>query len=229
MEENFYNIGNIYGVHIAWNEWDSQIHWEMCVEDLKNIGAVLISNAHYGGESGAEEVFKDWQDCAEDMERLELEIECLKSELTDTRNDKNEIDRIVAELIGRVEELKDGRDNFGRFRLIEGHHYNLLVDMARYTEYTGNHAPKDEDFENLLKEYSAAALGEVETVRVVEIDKCPNWVEEIADLGSEDCENFGGFEMTTSYENLFESNLAQFLMDQGLPLGRRHKVNKVDQ
>lgn len=229
MEENFYNIGNIYGVYTAWDEWESQIYWDMCVEDLKNIGAVLISNERYGGASGAEDVFKDWQDCTEDMERIETEIEDLKCELTDTRNDQNEIGRLTDELIGRVEELENGRVNFGRFNLIEGYHYNLLVDMVHYVEFTGNHTPKDEDFKNMLKEYSAAALGEVETIRVVEIDKCPNWVEEIADLGPVECEDLGGFEMTTGYENLFEGNLVQFLMDQGLPLGKRHKLTKVDQ
>ncbi|ATW58715.1 hypothetical protein SEA_ZION_89 [Corynebacterium phage Zion] len=228
MEKNFYNVGNIYGVYTAWDEWDSQTHWDTCVEDLKNIGAVLISNERYGGVVGADDVFKDWQDCMEDIDRLELEIEDLKCELTDTRNDQNEIGRLTDELIGRVEELENGRVNFGRFNLIEGYHYNLLVDMVHYVEFTGNHTPKDEDFKNMLKEYSAAALGEVETIQVVEIDKCPNWVEEIADLDFEDCENFGGFEMTTSDENLFESNLIQFLMDQGLPLGKRHKLTKVD-
>ncbi|ATW58547.1 hypothetical protein SEA_DARWIN_94 [Corynebacterium phage Darwin] len=229
MEEKFYNIGNIYGVYTAWDEWDSQIHWDTCVEDLKNIGAVLISNERYGGVSGAEDVFKDWQDCMEDIDRLELEIEDLKCELTDTRNDQNEIGRLTDELIWRVEELENGRVNFGRFNLIEGYHYNLLVDMVHYVEFTGNRAPKDEEFHNLLKEYSAAALGEVETVRVVEIDKCPNWVEEIADLDPVECEDLGGFEMTTSYENLFEGSLIQFLMDQGLNVSKRHKLTKVAQ
>lgn len=228
MEKNFYNVGNIYGIYTAWNEWDSQIHWEMCVEDLENIGGVLISNERYGGVVGADDVFKDWQDCMEDIERLELEIEDLKCELTDTKNDQDEIGRLTDELIGRVEELKDGRDNFGRFKRYEGYHYDLLVDMERYTECTGNNAPKDEDLQNLLREYTAVALGEVETIRVVEIDKCPNWVEEIENLDFEDCENLGGFKMTTGYENLFEGRLVQFLMGQGLNVSKRHKLAKVD-
>lgn len=229
MEENFYNVGNIYGIHISWNEWDSRDYWDMCVEDLENMGAALISNSYYGGVVGADDVFKEWQNCAEDIDRVELEIEDLKSELTDTRNDQDEIGRLTDELIGRVEELKDGRDNFGRFKRYEGYHYDLLVDMVHYVEFTGNHAPKDEDFKNLLKEYSAAGQGEVETIRVVEIDKCPNWVEEIANLDSVECEDLGGFEMTTSYENIFESELVQFLMDQGLEVAKRHKLTKVDQ
>ena len=231
MEKNFYNVGNIYGVHISWDEWESREYWQMCLEDLDNVGGVLISNERYGGVSGSEDVFKDWQDCAEDIERLELDIEDLKDELTDTRNDQDEIGRLTDELIGRVEDLKDERVNFGRFKRFKGYHYDLLVDMERYTEYTGNHAPKDEDFQNLLKEYSAAALGEVETIRVVEIDKCPNWVEEIADLDFEDCEELGGLKMTTASENIFEVRLIQFLMEQGLEVGKRHKLVlvKVDQ
>ena len=224
MEKSFYNVGNIYGVYTAWNEWDSMDYWDVCLEDLTNIGCVLISNERNGGVAGADDVFKDWQDCMEDIERLETEIEDLKCELTDT----DEIERLTEELIGRVEELQNGRDNFGRFKRYEDYHYDLLVDMDRYVEYTGNHAPKDEDLQNLLEEYSVAALGELETIRVVEIDKCPNWVEEIEYLDSEACDNLGGFKMTTGYENLFEGRLVQFLMNQGLNVSKRHKLTKVD-
>ncbi|ATW58498.1 hypothetical protein SEA_C3PO_90 [Corynebacterium phage C3PO] len=225
MEKNFYNVGNIYGVYTAWDEWDSQTHWDTCVEDLKNMGAVLISNERYGGEVGAEDVFKDWQDCMEDIDRSELEIEDLKSELTDPTND---IQLLADELVGRVEELQNGRDNFGRFKLIEGYNYNLLIDMDRYVECTGKRAT-DEELQEMLREYTASALGELETVKVVEIDKCPDWLEEIEYLAGVECEERGGFGMTTNYENIFEGRLVQFLMDQGLPLGKRHKLTKVGQ
>lgn len=229
MEKNYYNVGDIYGVFTEWDEWDSRDYWDMCVEDLQNIGGVLMSNERYGGVVGADDVFKDWQDCAEDIDRIELEIEDLKSELTDTTNDQDEIGRLTDELIELVEAHKDGRANFGRFKRFKGYHYDLLVDMVRYTEFTGNHDPKDEHFQELLNDYSAAGQGELETIRVVEIDKCPNWIEEIENFDSMECDDLGGFKVTTGYENIFESKIVSFLMDQGMQLSKRHKLTKVDQ
>lgn len=227
MEKNYYNIGNIYGVYTEWDQGDSQIHWEMCVEDLQNIGGVLISNERYGGAVGADDVFKDWQNCLEDLERLETEIDDLKSELTDTTNDQEDIEILADELIGRVEERADGRVYFGRFKRIKGYHYDLLIDMVRYTEFTGNHDPKDEQLQELLKEYSAAGQGELETIRVVEIDQCPNWIEEIEHFDFMECDDLGGFKMTTGYENIFKGNIVSFLMDQGMKLSKRHKIEEV--
>ena len=227
MEKNYYNVGNIYGVYTAWDEWDSRDHWDMCVEDLENIGAVLISNERYGGMVGCDETRNDWEDCAEDIDRIELEIEDLKCELTDTNNDQEDISLLTDELIERVEDLRDRREYFKRFKRIGGYHYDLLIDLVRYAEFTGNHDPKDENLRELLEEYSASGQGELETIRVVEIDQCPNWIEEIADLDFEECESLGGFKMTTSYEKIFHSQIRSFLMDQGLSLSKRHKIEEV--
>jgi len=227
VEKNYYNVGNIYGVYTAWDEWDSRDHWDMCVEDLNNIGAVLISNEHHGGMVGCDETRKDWEDCAEDIDRIELEIEDLKCELTDTNNDQEDISRLTDELIERVEEHKDRREYFKRFKRIEGYHYDLLIDLVRYAELTGNHDPKDEHLKELLEEYSASGQGELETIRVVEIEQCPDWKEHIADLDSMVCEELGGFKMTTGYENVFKNKIVSFLMDQGMKLSKRHKIEEV--
>lgn len=228
MEKNCYNVGNIYGVYTAWDEWDSREHWETCFEDLQNIGGVLISNERYGGAVGADNVFKDWKDCAEDIDRIEIEIEDLKSVLTDTTNDQEDIQIITDELIERVEEHKDRREDFKRFKRFKGYHYDLLIDLARYAEFTGHHDPKDEDLQGLLEEYSAAGQGELETIRVVEIDKCSNWIEEIADLDSIECDDLGGFKMTTGYENICHNEIVSFLMDQGMQLSKRHRIEEVE-
>lgn len=226
MEKNYYNVGNIYGVYTAWNEWDSQDHWGMTVEDLQNLGGVLLSNERSGGAVGADDVFKDWQDCAEDIDRLETEIDDLKSELTNTNNDQEDIEILVDELIERVEDHKDRREYLKRFKRIGGYHYDLLVDMVRYTEFAGT-APTDEHLKEWLKECSASGQGELETIRVVEIDKCPNWIEMIADLDFEECEIFGGFKMTTGYENIWKNEIVSFLIDQGLALSKRHRIEQV--
>lgn len=227
MEKNYYNVGNIYGVCTEWDEWDSRIHWDMCVEDLENIGAVLISNERYGGMVGCDDTRKDWEDCAEDIDRIETEIESYKEYMTDPDLSSESISELVEALIELVEDHKDRREYFKRFKRIKGYHYDLLIDLVRYTELTGNHDPKDEHFNELLEEYSASGQGELETIRVVEIDQCPNWVEEIADLDFEECENLGGFKITTSYENIFKSKIVSFLMDQGLSLSKRHKIEEV--
>ena len=227
MEKNYYNVGNIYGVYTAWDEWDSRDHWDMCVEDLENIGAVMISNERYGGMVGCDDTRNDWEDCAEDIDRIETEIDDLKSELTDTNNDQEDISRLTDELIERVEDLRDRREYFKRFKRIGGYHYDLLIDLVRYAEFTGNHDPKDEHLRELLEEYSASGQGELETIRVVEIDQCPNWIEEIADLDFEECESLGGFKITTNYEKIFHSRIVPFLMDQGMKLSKRHKIEEV--
>lgn len=226
MEKNFYNVGNIYGVLTEWDEWEAQMHWDMCVADLENIGAVLISNERYGGHSGSDDVLKEWQDSAEDIERVELEIEDLKCELTQTNNDPEDITRLADELIERVEEHKDRRESFKRFKRIEGYRYDLLIDLDRYAEFTGTE-PTDDHLRALLEDYTASAEGELETIRVVEIEKCPSWIEEIADLDWEECEDLGGFKMTVNYEKIWPSEIRSFLMDQGLPLGRRHRIEEV--
>lgn len=226
MEKNFYNVGNIYGVYTAWDEWDARDHWGMTLEDLKQIGGVLISNARGGGACGADDVLKDWQDSAEDIERVELEIEDLKCDLTDTTNDQDDIIRLADELIERVEEHKDRREDFKRFKRIEGYRYDLLVDLEQYQSFTGA-VPTDEQLRELLEDYTASAEGELETIRVVEIDECPNWIEEIADLDCVECEELGGFKITADYEKIWPTEVRSFLMDQGLPLGKRHKIEKV--
>lgn len=226
MEKTYYNVGNIYGVCTEWDEWESQLHWDMTLEDLKQIGGVLISNARGGGAAGADDVLKDWQDCAEDIERVELEIEDLKCELTDTTNDQDDIIRLADELIERVEEHKDRREDFQRFKRIESYRYDLLVDLEQYQQFTGA-LPTEDDLRSLLEDYTASAEGELETIRVVEIDKCPNWIEEIADLGWEECDDLGGFKMTVSNDRIWPGNIRSFLMDQAMPLGKRHKIEEV--
>lgn len=227
MEKNFYNIGNIYGVLTEWDEWDSRLHWEMTLQDLEQIGGVLISNERYGGHSGSDDVLKEWRDSAEDIERVELEIEDLKCELTDPDNDPEDITRLADELIERVEEHKDRREDFKRFKRIEGYRYDLLIDLDRYAEFTGNHDPKDDHLRALLEDYTASAEGELETIWVVEIDQCPDWIEKIADLDWEECESLGGLKMTVNNEKIWPSEIRSFLMDQGLPLGKRHKIEEV--
>ena len=226
MEKNFYNIGNIYGVLTEWDEWDSRLHWEMTLQDLEQIGAVLISNSRYGGHSGSDEVLKDWQDSTEDIERVELEIEDLKCELTQTNNDPEDITRLADELIERVEEHKDRREDFKRFKRIEGYRYDLLVDLEQFQKFTGG-VPTDSQLRELLEDYTASAEGELETIRVVEIDQCPDWIEKIADLDWEECEDLGGFKLTVSNDRIWPSEIRSFLMDQGLPLGKRHKIEEV--
>lgn len=228
MEKNYYNVGNIYGVCTEWDEWDSRIHWDMCVEDLENIGAVLISNERYGGMVGCDDTRKDWEDCAEDIDRIETEIESYKEYMTDPDLSPESISELIEALIELVEDHKDRREYFKRFKRIKGYHYDLLIDLVRYAELTGNHDPKDEHLRELLEEYSASGQGELETIRVVEIEQCPNWVEEIADLDFEECESLGGFKITTSYENIFKSKIVSFLMDQGLSLSKRHKIEEVN-
>ena len=227
MEKNYYNVGNIYGVCTAWDEWDSRIHWDMCVEDLENIGAVLISNERYGGFVGCEDTRKDWEDCAEDIDRIETEIESYKEYMTDPDLSPESISELIEALIELVEDYKDRREYFKRFKRIKGYHYDLLIDLVRYAEFTGNHDPKDERLKELLEEYSASGQGELETIRVVEIDQCPNWIEEIADLDFEECESLGGFKITTNYEKISHSQIRSFLMDQGLSLSKRHKIEEV--
>lgn len=226
MEKNFYNVGNIYGVCTEWDEWDARLHWEMTLEDLKQIGGVLISNARGGGAVGADDVLKDWKDSAEDIERVELEIEDLKCELTDTNNDRDDIARIADELIERVEEHKDRREDFKRFKRIECYRYDLLIDLDQYQAITGA-VPTDEQLSGLLEDYTASAEGELETIRVVEIDKCPNWIEEIEDLDCVECEELGGFKITVNEDQIWHTQIRSFLMDQGLPLGKRHKIEAV--
>lgn len=227
MENNYYNVGNIYGVYTAWDEWDSRIHWDMCVEDLENIGAVLISNERYGGFVGCDDTRKDWEDCAEDIDRIETEIESYKEYMTDPDLSPESISELVEALIELVEDYKDRREYFKRFKRIKDYHYDLLIDLVRYAECTGNHDPKDDHLRELLEEYSASGQGELETIRVVEIDQCPNWMEEIADLDFEECESLGGFKITTNYEKIFHSQIRSFLMDQGLSLSKRHKIEEV--
>lgn len=227
MENNYYNVGNIYGVYTAWDEWDSRDHWDMCLEDLGNIGGVLISNERYGGMVGCDDTRKDWEDCAEDIDRIETEIESYKEYMTDPDLSPESISELIEALIELVEDYKDRREYFKRFKRIKGYHYDLLIDLVRYAELTGNHDPKDEHLRELLEEYSASGQGELETIRVVEIEQCPNWVEEIADLSYVECEDLGGFKITTSYENIFKSKIVSFLMDQGLSLSKRHKIEEV--
>ena len=227
MEKNYYNVGNIYGVYTAWDEWDSHDLWDMCVEELGHIGAVIISNERYGGMVGCEDTRKDWEDCAEDIDRIETEIESYKEYMTDPDLSPESISELIEALIELVEDYKDRREYFKRFKRIEGYHYDLLIDLVRYTEFTGNHDPKDDHLRELLEEYSASGQGELETIRVVEIDQCPNWVEEIADLDSMECEDLGGFKITVGYEKTFKSQIRSFLMDQGLSLSKRHKIEEV--
>ena len=227
MEKNYYNVGNIYGVYTAWDEWDSRIHWDMCVEDLENIGAVLISNERYGGFVGCEDTRKDWEDGAEDIDRIETEIESYKEYMTDPDLSPESISELIEALIELVEDYKDRREYFKRFKRIKGYHYDLLIDLVRYAEFTGNHDPKDERLKELLDEYSASGQGELETIRVVEIDQCPNWIEEIADLSYVECESLGGFKITTPDENIWPTKIVPFLMDQGLKLSKRHKIEEV--
>lgn len=226
MEKNYYNVGNIYGVYTAWDEWDARDHWDMTLEDLTQIGGVLISNARGGGAVGCDDTLKDWQYGAEDIERVELEIEDLKCELTDTNNDQDDIIRLADELIERVEEHKDRREKFKRFKRIEGYRYDLLVDIEQYQNFTGA-IPTDEQLRGLLEDYTASAEGELETIRVVEIDQCPDWLEKIADLDCLECEDLGGFKLTVDYAKTWPSEIRSFLMDQGLPLGKRHKIEAV--
>lgn len=228
MERNYYNVGNIYGVFTEWNEWDSREHWEMCLEDMSNIGAVLMSNERYGSSVGCEDTLKDWEDTAEDIDRIETEIDDLKSQLTDTTNDPEMVALLADELIERVEDHKDKREDFKRFKRIGGYHYDLLVDLERYQKYTGT-VPTDEHLQELLADYSAAGQGELETIRVVEIDKCPNWIEDIAGLDSMECEDLGGFKMTVEDSKVWGHSLLSFLMDQGMQVSKRHKLTKVDQ
>lgn len=228
MEKNYYNVGNIYGVYTAWDEWDSRIHWDMCLEDLENIGGVLISNERYGGMVGCDDTRKDWEDCAEDIDRIETEIESYKEYMTDPDLSPESISELIEALIELVEDHRDRREYFKRFKRIKGYHYDLLIDLVRYAELTGNHDPKDEHLRELLEEYSASGQGELETIRVVEIDQCPNWVEEIADLDFEECESLGGFKITTNYEKISHSQIRSFLMDQGLSLSKRHKIEEVN-
>lgn len=226
MEKNFYNVGNIYGVLTEWDEWDSRLHWEMTLEDLEQIGGVLMSNARGGGSAGCDDTLKDWQYSAEDIERVELEIEDLKCELTQTNNDPEDITRLADELIERVEEHKDRREEFKRFKRIEGYRYDLLVDLEQFQKFAGA-VPDDSQLRELLEDYTASADGELETIRVVEIDKCPDWIEKIADLDWEECDDLGGFKLTVSNDRIWPTEIRSFLMDQGLPLGKRHRIEEV--
>lgn len=172
-------VSGKYGVHTEFNADLSYLEYLEAVEDLKNIGAVVIPDDSDRITNGNLQVLKDRQRMQDALDNAQWDLE---------NSEKGSEEWIEAS-----EEVENFKTELEDYLTLEWNNHTMIIDKSVYKKYCGC-LPDEEAARALLDWYVAFANNECVHIAIIPLsgEGLENWEYRIADLDFEYLDSVGG-------------------------------------
>ena len=174
-----YIVSGKYGVHVEFNAHLSELEYRNAVEELKQIGAVVIPHERNCVTNGDLQVLKIYEGTIDDLNLAQWDLE---------NSEKGSEEWIEAsEAVENFQkELKD-------YLTLEWNYHTIIVDKSVYKKYCGS-LPDEETAKDLLNWYVAFANNECVHIAIIPLsgEGLENWEYRITNLDHDYLDSVGG-------------------------------------
>lgn len=172
-------VSGKYGVHVEFNAHLSELEYRAAVEELENIGAVVIPHDSRYITNGDLQVLKIYEGTIEDLDIAQWDLE---------NSEKGSEEWIEASeaVEGFKNDLKD-------YLTLEWNHHTMIIDRSVYKKYCGS-LPDEETAKKLLDWYVAFANNECVHMAIIPLsgEGLENWEYRITNLDYDYLDSVGG-------------------------------------
>ena len=211
-----YIVSGKYGVHVEFNAHLSELEYRAAVEDLENIGAVVIPHERGCVTNGDLQVLKIYEGTIDDLNLAQWDLE---------NSEKDSEEWIEAsEAVGNFQkELKD-------YLTLEWNNYTMIVDKSVYKKYCGS-LPDEETAKSLLDWYVSFANNECVHMAIIPLngDGLENWEYRITNLDYDYLDSVGGDLIPVPEICLLDREVIKILNDNGYHVKDNAKLLEVAQ
>lgn len=211
-----YIVSGKYAVHTEFHEDLSYLEYRAAVEDLENIGAVVIPHERGCVTNGDLKVLKIYEGTIDDLNLAQWDLE---------NSEKGSEEWIEAsEAVENFQkELKD-------YLTLEWNNYTMIIDKSVYKKYCGS-LPDEETAKSLLDWYVSFANNECVHMAIIPLngDGLENWETRITNLDYCELEGMGGTLIPVPKICLLDREVIKILNDNGYHVGDSAKFMEVAQ
>lgn len=209
-----YIVSGKYGVHVEFDEHLSYLEYLHAVEDLENIGAVVVPDDSGCFTNGNLQVEKDYKRMQDALHYAQWDLE---------NSEKGSEEWIEA-----TEEVENFKNELEGFLTLEGDRYTLIVDKAIYEKYCGN-SVNEETAKDLLNWYVASANNECVHIAIIPLngEGLEDWEDRITRLDYCELDEMGGTMIPIPESYLFDYDVIKILNDNGYHVGESAKFLEV--
>lgn len=209
-----YIVSGKYAVHVEFDEDLAWLEYRDAVEDLKNVGAVVIPHERGRINNGDLQVLKFYEGIKEDLDLAHWDLE----------NSEKDSEEWV-EASEAVEGFKNDLTNY---LALEWSYHTIIVDRSAYKKYCGSDLDEDTS-KALLDHYIAFANNECVHIAVIPLngDGLEDWEDRITNLDYCELDEMGGTLIPIPESCLLDKEVIKILNDSGYHVGESAKFLEV--
>lgn len=207
-------VGGKYGVYTEFNADLSGLEYRCAVEELKQIGAVVIPHDSGYITNGDLQTEKDYQRMKDALYNAQWDLENSEKDSSDWKEALEETEIFKAEL--------------EEYLTLDHGGYFTVVDREKYKKTWGDY-PDQGSIEYLVNWYRAFAANECIHVAIVPLsgEGLENWEYRITDLNFDYLESVGGTLIPVPEICLLDREVIKILNDNGYPVKENSKFIEV--
>lgn len=197
-----YIVSGKYAVHTEFHEDLSFLEYRAAVEDLENIGAVVIPHERGCVTNGDLQVLKIYEGTIEDLDIAQWDLE---------NSEKGSEEWIEAS-----EAVEGFKDDLKDYLTLEWNYHTMIIDKSVYKKYCGS-LPDEETAKSLLDWYVSFANNECVHMAIIPLngDGLENWETRITNLDYCELEGMGGTLIPVPDTCLLDKEVIKILNENG--------------
>ena len=209
-----YIVSGKYAVHVEFDEDRSYLEYLHTVEDLENIGAVVIPHERNRVTNGDLQVLNVYEGTIEDLDIAQWDLE---------NSEKGSEEWIEAS-----EAVEGFKDDLKDYLTLEWNDHTMIIDKSVYKKYCGS-LPDEETAKELLNWYVAFANNECVHMAIIPLngDGLENWETRITNLDYCELEGMGGTLIPVPKICLLDREVIKILNENGYHVGDSAKFIEV--
>lgn len=209
-----YMVSGKYAVHVEFDEDRSYLEYCAAVEDLENIGAVVIPHERNCVTNGDLQVLKIYEGTIEDLDIAQWDLE----------NSEKDSD----EWIEASEAVENFKKELEDYLILEWNHHTMIIDRSVYKKYCGS-SVNEETAKMLLDWYIAFANNECLHIAIIPLngDGLEDWEDRITSLDYCEMDEMGGDLIPIPKSYLFDKEVIKILNENGYHVGESAKFIEV--
>lgn len=209
-----YIVSGKYAVHVEFDPCLSELEYLNAVEDLENIGAVVIPHERGRTTNGDLQVEKDYQTILDSLD-------CSQWDLENSEKDSEE-------WIEAQEAVEDFKEQLENYLTLEWNHYTIIIDKSAYKKYCGS-MPDEDTAQKLLDWYIAFANNECVHLAIVPLsgEGLEDWEDRITNLDYCELDAMGGTMIPIPEICLLDHEVIKILNENGYHVGESAKFLEV--
>lgn len=210
-----YIVSGKYAVHVEFNEDLSYLEYRSAVEDLENIGAVVIPHERGCVTNGDPQVLKTYEGTKDDLDLAQWDLE---------NSEKGSEEWIEAS-----EAVENFKKELKDYLTLEWDHYTIIIDKSVYKKYCGS-MPDEDTAKALLDWYVAFANNECVHVAIIPLngDGLGNWEDRISNLDYCELDEMGGTLTPIPETCLLDHEVIKILNENGYQVKDNAKLIEVE-